>query len=214
MLGVGDIRDFGATIYDCEPTQAAREQTAAEVCARTGGVLIPPFDHPDILAGQGTCGLEIVEQAQDLDAVVVPIGGGGLIAGITLALRERAPGVRIFAAEPAGADDAFRGKRKGVRVTEQVPDTIADGLRTCVGELTWPVLRDCVEQVIPVTDDEIRAAMQLLYSRTKLVVEPSGAVGVAAICSPEFMKRDGLERVAVVITGGNVDLTALHDLLT
>ena len=208
------VRDFGATIYDCEPTQAAREQTAADVCARTGGVLIPPFDHPDILAGQGTCGLEIVEQAQDLDAVVVPIGGGGLIAGITLALRERAPGVRIFAAEPAGADDAFRGKRDGVRVTEQVPDTIADGLRTCVGELTWPVLRDCIEQVITVTDDEIRAAMQLLYSRTKLVVEPSGAVGVAAICSPEFMKRDGLERVAVVITGGNVDLTALHDLLT
>jgi threonine dehydratase/serine racemase len=208
------VRDFGGTIYDCEPTQTAREQTAAEVCARTGGVLIPPFDHPDILAGQGTCGLEIVEQAQDLDAVVVPIGGGGLIAGITLALRERAPGVRIFAAEPAGADDAFRGKREGVRVTEQVPDTIADGLRTCVGELAWPVLRDCVEQVITVTDDEIRAAMQLLYSRTKLVVEPSGAVGVAAICSPEFMKRDGLERVAVVITGGNVDLTALHDLLT
>ena len=208
------VADFGATIYDCEPTQAARERTAMEVCARTGGVLIPPFDHPDILAGQGTCGLEIVADQPDLDAVIVPVGGGGLLSGITLALRERAPHVKIIAAEPAGADDAFRSKRDGVRVTEQVPDTIADGLRTCLGELTWPVVRDCVERVITVSDDEIRDAMRLLYARVKIVVEPSAAVGLAVATSDEFRKLPGLRRVAIVLTGGNVDLGSLDDLLT
>jgi threonine dehydratase/serine racemase len=208
------VADFGATIYDCEPTQAARESTAAEVCARTGGVLIPPFDHPDIMAGQGTCGLEIVEEAPDLDAVIVPVGGGGLLSGITLALRERAPHVRVIAAEPAGADDAFRSKRDGRRVTEQVPDTIADGLRTCLGELTWPVVRDCVERVVVVSDDEIRGAMRLLYERVKVVVEPSAAVGLAVAATGEFRQLRDLRRVAIVLTGGNVDPGALHDLLT
>lgn len=208
------VVDFGATIYDCAPTQDARESTAAEVCARTGGVLIPPFDHPDILAGQGTCGLEIHEDQPDLDAVIVPVGGGGLLTGMTLALRELSPRTRIIAAEPAGADDAFRGKRDGVRVTEQVPDTIADGLRTCVGELTWPVLVDCVDSVITVTDDQIREAMRLLYARVKLVVEPSAAVGLAVASSGEFRELAGLDRVAIVLTGGNVDLGSLDDLLT
>lgn len=208
------VEAFGATIYPCEPTQAAREATAREVVRHTGAILIPPFDHPDILAGQGTCALEILEDEPGIDAVIVPIGGGGLISGITLALREKAPQVRVIAAEPAGADDAFRSKRDGVRVTHQVPETIADGLRTCVGELTWPVLRDCIERVITVSDDEIRAAMKLIFSRTKLVVEPSGAVGVAVACSGEFRRLEGIRRVAIVLTGGNVDLGALDVLLT
>jgi threonine dehydratase/serine racemase len=208
------VVDFGATIYDCGPTQEARERMADEVVARTGGILIPPFDHPDVLAGQGTIGLELPTQEPVLDAVIVPIGGGGLISGITLALREIAPGIKVIAAEPAGADDAFRSKRDGARVTEQAPETIADGLRTCIGELTWPVLRDLVDQVITVSDDEIRIAMRLLYSRVKLVVEPSAAVGLAVACSPELAGLSGLGRVAVVLTGGNVDLGALHDLLT
>jgi threonine dehydratase/serine racemase len=208
------VADFGAHIYDCEPTQEAREATAAEVCARTGAVLIPPFDHPDVIAGQGTCGLEIVEEQPELDAVIVPVGGGGLLSGITLALREKAPAIRIIAAEPAGADDAFRSKRDGMRVTSQVPDTIADGLRTCLGELTWPVVRDCVERVVTVSDDEIRRAMQLLYGRVKVVVEPSAAVGVAVACSAAFRELPDLGRVAIVLTGGNVDPASLHDLLT
>ena len=207
------VLDFGATIYECEPTQESRERTVAEVAQRTGAVMIPPYDHPDILAGQGTCGLEILAQQEDLQAVVVPIGGGGLISGIALALREKAPHVRIFAAEPAGADDAFRSKRDGVRIDNQVPDTIADGLLTCIGEMTWPVLRDLVESVITVTDEEIRTAMRLLYSRVKVVVEPSAAVALAVACSGEFRAVEGLERVAVVLSGGNVDPGSLGELL-
>ena len=208
------VRDFGATIYDCEPTQESRVSTAEEVAARTGAILIPPFDHPDVLAGQGTIALELLTQEPAFDAVIVPIGGGGLISGIALALREKAPEIRVIAAEPAGADDAFRSKRDGVRVTELVPDTIADGLRTCIGEFTWPVLRDLVDSVITVSDEEIRAAMQLLYTRVKLVVEPSAAVGLAVACSAELAARTGFDRVAIVLTGGNVDPGALHELLT
>lgn len=208
------VADFGATIYDCEPTQEARHETAEAVAARTGAVLIPPFDHPDILAGQGTCALEMIARQPDLDTIVVPVGGGGLLSGITLALREKAPHVRVIAAEPAGADDAFRSKRDGARVTRQTPDTIADGLRTCIGELTWPVLRDLVEAVIPVGEDEIRSAMRLLYARAKIVVEPSAAVALAAVCSEAFRADPRAGRVGVVLTGGNVDLAALHQLLT
>lgn len=206
------VADFGATIYDCEPTQEARVATAARVVEQTGGALIPPFDHPDILAGQGTCGLELVREITDLDAVIVPVGGGGLISGITLALREAAPGVRVFAAEPKGADDAFRSKRDQARVLTQVPDTIADGLRTCIGALTWPVLRDLVEAVVTVTEEEILEAMRLLMLRAKIVVEPSAAVALAAACTDEFRARTDCRRVGVILTGGNVAPDFLHRL--
>jgi threonine dehydratase/serine racemase len=162
-----------------------------------------------VIAGQGTLALELIEQVPDLDAVVVPIGGGGLISGIALALHELAPKVRVFAAEPRGADDAARSKAAGRLLRQEAPDTIADGLLTSMGEHTWPVVRDLVEEVIVVDDSAIREAMERIWTRMKVLVEPSAAVPLAAVASPGFRERDGLARVAVVLSGGNLDLKKL-----
>jgi threonine dehydratase/serine racemase len=203
------VEGYGATVHPCEPTLEARTRTAAKVVEETGGTLVPPYDHPDVIAGQGTAALELLAQVPDLDAVVVPVGGGGLIAGMALALAELAPRVRVFGAEPSGADDAFRSKARGARVTHHEPRTICDGLRTTLGALTWPVVRDRVEAIVPVEDLLTVPAMKLVFERMKLVVEPSGAVGLAAVLSARFRALEGLERVGVVFTGGNVDLDAL-----
>ncbi|MDQ3036775.1 MAG: pyridoxal-phosphate dependent enzyme [Myxococcota bacterium] len=201
------VLGYGARVIPCEPTLAAREETAARVVAETGGTLIPPYDHPDVIAGQGTIALELLEDVPDLDAIVVPIGGGGMISGIALAMREAAPHVRVIAAEPAGADDAARSKRGGVLVPQTGPKTIADGLLTSLGALTWPVVRDVVERVVTVDEPAIARSMRLVFERMKLVVEPSAAVGVAVALSGELPPE--LRRVAVVLCGGNVDLDRL-----
>ncbi len=203
------VEGYGARVIPCEPTLESRHATAARVVQETGGTLIPPFDHPDVIAGQGTTAIELLEVVPDLDAVIVPVGGGGLISGMTLALRELAPRVRVFGAEPSGADDAARGKRSGTRVDRMTPDTIADGLKTTLGDLTWPVVRDLVEDILVVDDLLTVSAMKLVYERMKLVIEPSGAVPLAAVFSRRFADRDGLERVGVVFSGGNADLDAL-----
>src|SRR5579883_488471 len=203
------VQEYGGRVVECEPTLAARETTAAAVQAETGAILIPPFNHPDVIAGQGTAALELLEQAPGLDAVVAPVGGGGLIAGVTIAVKSAAPGVRVFAAEPAGADDAARSKAAGMLIPQTAPRTIADGLLTSLGELTWPVLRDQVESVFTVTDDEIIAAMRLAWERAKLLIEPSSAVAVAAVLGDAFRALEGLQRVGVILSGGNVNLDDL-----
>jgi threonine dehydratase/serine racemase len=203
------VEEYGGRVVSCEPTLAARETTAAAVMAETGGTLIPPYDHPDVIAGQGTVALELLEQVPGLDAVVAPVGGGGLVSGVALAAGALAPSVRIFAAEPAGADDAARSKAAGVLVQQTNPRTVADGLRTSLGEWTWPVLRDRVERVITVSEEEILAALRLAWERAKLLIEPSSAVALAAVLTPEFRALDGLGRVGIVLSGGNVDLGAL-----
>jgi threonine dehydratase len=202
------VEGYGATVHACEPNLESRESTAAAVVAETGGTLIPPYDHADVIAGQGTVALELLEQVPDLDAVIAPVGGGGLVTGIALALRELAPSVRVFAGEPAGADDAFRSKTSGVRVERHVPDTIADGLKTTLGALTWPVVRDLVAEVFLADDSATIAAMRLVFERMKIVIEPSSAVPVAVVLSQRF-RAVPAERVGVVISGGNVDLDAL-----
>ncbi|HKJ25362.1 MAG TPA: pyridoxal-phosphate dependent enzyme, partial [Myxococcota bacterium] len=136
------IRGYGATLVECEPTLEARDVEAARLVAETGATLVPPYDHPDVVAGQGTAALELFEDVPDLDAVVVPIGGGGLISGTALALRELAPRVRVFGAEPAGADDAAQSHARGELVPPEPPRTIADGLLAGLGEHTWPPIRD------------------------------------------------------------------------
>ncbi len=200
---------YGGEVRPCEPRLEAREATAAAVVAETGATLIPPYDHADVIAGQGTVGLELFSQVSSLDAVIVPVGGGGLLAGVTLALRELAPRVRVFAAEPTGADDAARSKAAGALIPQTDPRTVADGLRTSLGALTWPVLRDLVEQVLTVDDAATVEAMRLLWTRAKQVVEPSGAVPLAAALSPAFRALDGIGRVGIVLSGGNVDLDRL-----
>src|SRR5579875_66587 len=203
------VEKYGGHIVECDPTLAAREATAATVLAETGAAFIPPYDHPDVIAGQGTVALELLEQVPQLDAVVVPIGGGGLMAGVAIAAKAVAPAVRVFAAEPAGADDAARSKTAGKRIAQTNPRTIADGLFTSLGDLTWPVLRDLVEGVLTVSDEEIVAAMRLAWERGKFLVEPSAAVAVAAVLGDSFRTIEGLHRVGIVLSGGNVNLDDL-----
>jgi threonine dehydratase len=203
------VEEYGGRVVECEPTLAAREATAAAVLSETGGGLVPPYDHPDVIAGQGTAALELLEQVPGLDALVAPVGGGGLVAGLCIAGKGVVPALRVFAAEPAGADDAARSRAAGMLVPQTGPRTIADGLLTSLGERTWPVLRDQVEKVVTVTEEEIVAAMRLAWERAKLLIEPSAAVAVAAVLSPEFRALRGLERVGVVLSGGNVNLDAL-----
>ena len=203
------VADYGADIVLCAPTLEARTTTAEAVRRERGATLLHPYDQAEVIAGQGTIGLELAAHLPDLDAVVVPVGGGGLISGIALALRELAPRVRVFAAEPLGADDAARSKRAGRLLPQTGPDTIADGLLTSLGELTWPVVRDLVEEVLVVDDAAIVSAMRVVVERMKLVIEPSAATAVAAALSPRFRALPGMDRVAVILSGGNVDLAAL-----
>jgi threonine dehydratase len=201
------VKGYGATVVECEPTLAARETITAQVQAATGATLIPPYNHADVIAGQGTAALELIDQAPGLDVIVAPVGGGGLLAGTALAARGRDANLRIVAAEPLGADDAARSKAKGELVPQTGPKTIADGLLTSMGDLTWPVLRDLVESVVTVREDEIVAAMRLLWERAKLLVEPSSAVALAAVLSPSFPQD--AQRVGVILSGGNVSLDHL-----
>jgi threonine dehydratase len=204
------VEGYGGIVTLCEPNLAAREEAAAKLVAQTGATLIPPFDHADVIAGQGTAALELLEDVPDLDAIVTPVGGGGLLAGCTIAARGVKPGIRVFGAEPLGADDAARSKAKGEWVPQTAPNTIADGLLTSTGQLTWPVIRDLVERVFTVTEDQIRGAMRFVWERMKLIVEPSGAVGAAVVLLDEFRALAVAKKVGVVFSGGNVSLDKLY----
>jgi threonine dehydratase len=206
------VEGYGGRVIDCEPTLAARETTVARVQAETGAILIHPYNHPDVIAGQGTVALELLQQVSNLDAIVAPVGGGGLVSGIALAAKALNPKIRVFAAEPKGADDAARSKQAGKLIPQTAPNTVADGLLTSLGELTWPVVRDLVESVVTVADADIIAAMRLLWERAKLVVEPSGAVPLAAVLSDEFRNFAAIRRVGIVLSGGNVNLDNLAGL--
>ena len=206
------VADYGATIVLCEPTLQARETTAAEIVAKQKATFIHPYNNACVMAGQATVGVEILEQVTQLDAIVAPVGGGGLLAGIALAAKALKPTIRVFGAEPTGADDAWRSKQAGELIPQLGPCTIADGLLTSLGDLTWPVVRDLVDDIICVKDDEIACAMRLMLERAKLVVEPSGAVAYAAVCNSAF--RDlpdqlSLGRVAVIASGGNLNFDKL-----
>ncbi|MBL8795976.1 MAG: pyridoxal-phosphate dependent enzyme [Planctomycetia bacterium] len=203
------VEGYGARVIPCEPTLEARETTVAGVLAETGATLIPPYNHPDVIAGQGTATLELYEQVPGLDAIVTPVGGGGLLSGTALAARELKATLRVIAAEPQGADDAARSKAAGQLIPQTAPKTIADGLLTSLGDLTWPVLRDCVERVVTVSEEEIEQAMRLLWERAKLLVEPSAAVALAAVLSAEFKVLDGIQRVGIILSGGNANLDRL-----
>lgn len=203
------VAGYGGRVVECEPTLADRERTAAEWVAATGGTLIPPYDHPDVIAGQGTAALELLSDTSDLDAIVAPVGGGGLLSGFCVASRGTDSRIRVFGAEPLGADDAARSKAAGVWLPQTAPSTIADGLLTSMGQLTWPIIRDQVERVLTVTEPQIVAAMRLVWERMKLVIEPSAAVGVAVVLSDEFRALAGIRRVGVVLCGGNVTLDRL-----
>lgn len=206
---VAATRALGATIVTYDRLTQDREQIAAALLQQTGATLVPPYDHPLIMAGQGTVALELLEEVPDLDALVVCVGGGGLMAGCSTIAKGLHPKMRIFGAEPERASDTWQSLREGRRVEIPPPDTIADGLRApSPGKLTFPIVQRNVEEVLLVTEDEIRDAMRFLFTRLKMVVEPSGAVSVAAA---RHLPPD-LTRVGVVVSGGNVDLEFLTTL--
>ncbi len=212
---------YGGRVVTCENNERARTAVADEVQRDTGANMVPPYDDTRIIAGQGTAALELIDQVPGLDMVLAPVGGGGLLAGTCIAARKSQPHIRVIAAEPAGADDAWQSFRAGHRIPLTHPDTIADGLRTSVGHLNWPIIRRHVERVVTVTDAEIVAAMRMFWMLTKCMIEPSSAVPVAALLQKSFFASalpersatanpsTGKLRIGVIISGGNVDLDNL-----
>jgi threonine dehydratase len=197
-------RSHGAEVITYNRHKEKRETIAAAIGQETGAALVPPFDHPMIMAGQGTAAMELLEETGPLDALITPIGGGGLLSGCATIAKAVSPGIRIFGAEPLAANDTALSLAAGHRVSIGLPDTIADGLRAQQpGELTFSVLREVVEQVALVTEDEIRAAVKFLLLRLKILVEPSGAVPAAALLSRKLPA--GITSIGVVLSGGNVD---------
>jgi threonine dehydratase len=201
-------RARGARIVTYDRFKGNREEISAQISAETGATIVPPYDHPWTIAGQGTAAKELLEEVPDLDALVVCVGGGGLLAGSSIAAKHLRPSIRVFGIEPELANDTYQSLAKGERVKIETPPTIADGLRsTSPGELTFPILRKNVEKMLLVSEDEIRATVKFLLMRLKILAEPSGAVAPAAV----FCKKlpDGLKRVGVIISGGNMDYEQL-----
>jgi len=199
---------YGGTVIACESNLESRERTAAEVMARTNAALVHPYDDTQVIAGQGTAARELLEQVPDLDAVVAPIGGGGLISGCVLAAKACPHSIAVWGAEPLGADDAYRSKLIGERLLATQVKTIADGLRTSLGKLTWPFVRDDVEGIVTTSDEQIVTWMRWIWERMKIVIEPSSATAIAALFDPRWKER-GYRRVGIIISGGNLDLSSL-----
>lgn len=197
------VRGYGGKIYECEPTLAAREETLAGVIAKTGANEIHPFNNYDVMAGQATATVELLEEAGPLDFLLAPVGGGGLLSGTALAAAYFAPQTVVIAGEPAGSDDAYRSLRSG-HIEQAQSQTIADGLLTTLGDKTFPIIQRNVKEVITVTDEEIINAMRTLWERLKIVIEPSCAVPFAAV-EKQREKFKG-KRVGIILSGGNVDL--------
>ena len=204
---VDAICAYGATLHRCAASTVAREMAAESVRQQTGASLIHPFTDPRVIAGQGTAALELLAECEALDVLIAPVGGGGLISGTIIAAAAVAPHCKVFAAEPAGADDTARSLKGGARVDAFVPETICDGLRTLVGEVNLSTLRRHAVEVLTISDGETIAAMRLLWQRLKIVVEPSAATAFAAVLA--HRQRFAGLRVGVILSGGNVDLDAL-----
>ncbi len=204
---VAAVKSYGGVITFCEPTLTSREQTLQRIQQQTRATVIHPFNDPRVIAGQGTAALEFLETVPDLEIIMAPIGGGGLMSGTCLAARALHPALRCIGAEPAAADDAYSSLREGRIVFPKNPDTIADGLRTALCPLTFQILRSHLETILTVQEDTIIQAMRLLWERMKIIVEASAAVPLAAVLEhPNIFHR---KRVGIIISGGNVDLDRL-----
>jgi threonine dehydratase len=197
------VEGYGGEIFECEPTLQSRESTLAEVIKKTGAVEIHPFNNYDVMAGQGTAVKELIEEVDGLDVIMAPVGGGGLLSGTALTVRYFSPKTIVIAAEPEGADDAFRSMRSG-KIEPTQSNSIADGLLTSLGDKTFPVIRDHVKEVITVSDKQIISAMKFIWERMKIIIEPSASVPFAAVLKQK--KKFAGKKVGIILSGGNVDL--------
>lgn len=201
------VRGYGGKVVECEPSTSSREAVFAEVVAETGAEFVHPYNDPRVIAGQATCSAELIEQVNGLDAVVAPIGGGGMVSGTCLTLANLAPEVKVYAAEPEMADDAYRSFKAGHIIADDAPETVADGLKVPLKDLTWHFVSNHVSDIHTASEQEIVEAMKLIWKRLKIVMEPSSAVPLATILkNPNVFAG---KRVGVIITGGNVDLDKL-----
>ena len=203
------VKGYGANVTLCEPTLEARRTTLDGIAKKTGAAVIHPFNNPNVIAGQGTAALELIEEIGELDAVIAPIGGGGLMSGTCITTRSILPNARLFGAEPKGADDAYRSLKEGKMLPQENPNTICDGLLTSMGENTWNILKDHLNDIYTVSDDEVIKAMKLIWERMKIIIEPSCATPVAVVMGTEFKQLKGIEKIGIILTGGNIDLSKL-----
>ncbi|MDR7147738.1 beta-hydroxyaspartate dehydratase BhcB [Rhizobium sp. BE258] len=201
------VKDYGGKVLECEPSTAAREAMLKKLVEETGSDFVHPYNDPRVIAGQATCSLELIEEIGLIDAVIAPIGGGGMISGTCLTLAEKLPGAKIYAAEPSNADDAYRSLKAGRIIEDDAPQTVADGLKVSLRGRTWHFVSRFVDDILLVSESEIVEAMRLVWQRMKIVIEPSSAVAVAAL----IRNRDLFagKKVGVILTGGNVDLDKL-----
>ena len=206
-IKVAAVTGYGAQIFPCEPTEIGRAERIAEVLKDTGAAFIHPSNDPLVIAGQGTAALELLEEVPNLDVVMAPVGGGGLLSGTALAVAGLSPHTRIIGAEPEGADDAYRSLQEGRIIPSVNPQTVADGLLTSLGDNTFPIIREQVEQIVTVSEEAIIAGMRHVWERMKIVIEPSAAVPVGALLERK-VDLSGL-RIGVIVSGGNVDLDKL-----
>jgi threonine dehydratase len=203
------VLEYGGEVISCKPTQQDREETAARVQAETDAAMIPPYDDPRIISGQGTAALELCQEFPNLDAVIAPVGGGGLLAGTCLAAVGLSDQIEVIGAEPAAAADAHESLKRGERVLLPTSTSIADGLRTNLGEHNWPIIQKYVQRIICISEEEIIATTRLFWERTKLLIEPSSAVAVAAALHHLGSGDSGPQQVGIILSGGNCDLDRL-----
>ena len=201
---LANIEAAGAMLHHCAPTLDAREEAAAKIQRETGATLVHPYADRNVIAGQGTAALELLQQMPELDALIAPLGGGGLMSGTAIVARALAPETRLIAAEPAGADDGYQSMQRGERVTDIKPDTICDGLRATIGEMNFELLREHAIEVVTVSDDQVLVAMRLLWTHLKQTIEPSSSTVLAALLAQAERFRG--KRVGLILSGGNVDL--------
>jgi len=203
------VEGYGGVVTFCEPTLASREDTAEKVIQETGAMLIHPYNDYRIIAGQGTATLELMEEMESLDFVLAPVGGGGLLSGTTIVAKALRPEIKVIGCEPKNADDAFRSLKAGRIIPSLNPNTIADGLRTSLGDKTFPIIRDLVDEIILVTEGKIVHGMQTIFERMKIVVEPSSAVPLAVLLANRLDVSN--KNVGIILSGGNVDCRRFFD---
>jgi threonine dehydratase len=206
---IAAVKNYGGIITFCEPTLASRENTAERIIKETGATLIHPSNDYRIIAGQATAALELMEEIENLDFLLAPVGGGGLLSGTAIAAKGLNPKIKVIGCEPKNADDAYRSIKAGRIIPSENPNTIADGLRTSLGDKTFPIIRELVDEILLATEEEIVTAMRYILERMKIVVEPSAAVPLAVLLANQLNVAD--KNVGIILSGGNVDFSKFFE---